>query len=141
MPYQALADAVLVLHTGIVLFVVGGLLLVLLVNGLRLGPRWGWVNRPLFRGLHLAAIGVVVAESWLGIECPLTTLEMALRTRAGSGAYAGSFVQHWLQRLLYYNAPGWVFTLAYSVFGLAVAATWWRWPPRRRPAAPAEPQR
>lgn len=141
MPYQALADAVLVLHTGIVLFVVGGLLLVLLVNGLRLGPRWGWVNRPLFRGLHLAAIGVVVAESWLGIECPLTTLEMALRARAGEAAYAGSFVQHWLQRLLYYNAPGWVFTLAYSVFGLAVAATWWRWPPRRRQAAPVEPQR
>jgi hypothetical protein len=25
-----------------------------------------------------------------------------------------------------------VFALAYTLFGLAVAATWWRWPPRRR---------
>ena len=55
--------------------------------------------------------------------------EMWLRTRAGGTTYAGSFVQHWLQRILYYDAPTWVFTLVYSLFGLAVVATWWYFPP------------
>ena len=78
-PYALLADAVLVLHTGIVLFVVGGLLLVVLGNW----RGWPWVNRPWFRLAHLAAITAVVAESWLGLTCPLTTLEWWLRARAG----------------------------------------------------------
>jgi hypothetical protein len=55
-----------------------------------------------------------------------------LRRQAGANGYTGGFIEHWLQRLLYYDAPGWVFTLAYSVFGLAVVATWWWFPPRRR---------
>lgn len=122
-----LADAVLVLHVAIVLFVVGGLLLV--VGGNLAG--WRWVNHWWLRLLHLAAIGFVVAEAWLGVTCPLTTWEMALRLAAGQQAYAGGFLQHWLHRLLYWDAPAWVFTLAYTLFGLAVAAAWWRWPPRR----------
>jgi Protein of Unknown function (DUF2784) len=126
--YQALADAVLVLHVGVVVFVVGGLLLILAGNW----RAWSWVNAWWFRLAHLAAIAVVVAEAWLGIVCPLTTLEMALRTRAGASNYSGSFIEHWLQRLLYYDAPAWVFVLAYSLFAVAVAACWWRFPPKRR---------
>lgn len=126
--YQLLADAVLVLHVGIVCFVVGGLLLVVAGN-LR---GWRWVNRPWLRIAHLAAIGLVVAQAWLGLVCPLTTFEMWLRTRSGTGGtYGGSFIEHWLQRVLYYDAPPWVFVLAYSVFALLVAWAWWRFPPRR----------
>ena len=51
--------------------------------------------------------------------------------RRGRDTYTGGFVEHWLQRVLYYDAPAWVFTLAYSLFALAVLATWWRYPPRR----------
>ena len=127
MPYQILADAVLAVHVAIVVFVVGGLLLILLGN--RLG--WPWVNRPWFRYLHLMAIGVVVLQAWLGVLCPLTTLEMWLRAEAGEAGYTGSFVQHWLQRLLYYEAPPWVFIAAYSLFGLAVLFAWWKFPPAK----------
>ena len=124
-PYALLADAVLVLHAGIVLFVVGGLLLVVLGNW----RGWPWVNRPWFRLAHLAAITVVVAESWLGLTCPLTTLEWWLRARAGVAPYESSFIAYWLQTLLFYEAPGGVFALAYTVFGVLVAAAWWRFPP------------
>lgn len=126
--YQMFADAVLVVHFGIVAFVLGGLLLVLAGN--RVG--WHWVNHLWFRALHLAAIGVVVGESWLGMECPLTTLETWLRVQAGLPGVERSFVEHWVSRLLYYHAPGWVFTLVYTLFGLLVAATWWVYPPRWR---------
>jgi len=126
-PFPLLADLVLALHFAVVVFVVGGLVLVV-VGNLR---RWQWVNRPGFRIAHGVAIAFVVAESWLGITCPLTTLESWLRARAGAAPYADSFIGHWLAALLFYEAPAWVFTLAYSVFGLLVVAVWWRFPPRR----------
>lgn len=131
MPFQLLADVVLAVHVALVAFVVGGLLLV--VGGNLAG--WRWVNTLGFRVAHLAAIAIVVAQSWLDIVCPLTSLEVWLRAQARQSSYTGGFIEHWLQRLLYYDFPGWVFTLAYSLFGLAVLASWWYFPPRRSPRA------
>ncbi len=128
MPYQLLADAVLSLHFGIVVFVIGGLALIVAGN-LR---GWRWVNAWWFRLAHLAAIAVVVAQSWLGITCPLTTFEMWLRAQAGASTYGGSFIEHWVARLLYYEGPPWAFALVYSLFALAVVAVWWRFPPERK---------
>ena len=126
----ALADSVLLLHAAIVVFVVLGLPAV--VAGNLVGGRWaGRANRAAWRWLHLAAIGVVAAQAWLGRLCPLTTLEMALREAAGAPAYGGSFVAHWVQRLLYWDLPPSAFTAAYSVFLVGVLLAWWRWPPRR----------
>lgn len=125
---RLLADVVLVLHFAIVLFIVGGLVLVI-VGNLR---GWGWVNARWFRFAHVAAIGFVVLQAWLGRICPLTTLESSLRARAGGSGYRGSFVEHWVQQVLYYEAPPWVFTLVYTGFGVLVAAAWWRFPPTSR---------
>lgn len=127
MNYSHVADFVLLIHFAIVLFVVGGLLLIVFGNLL----RWPWVNHWWFRVLHLLAISVVVFESWLGIECPLTTLENWLRLQAGQGVYQGSFIQHWIHGVMFYEAPGWVFALAYTLFALVVVAAWWRWPPQQ----------
>jgi polyferredoxin len=131
--WQFLANAVLVSHVTLMIFVVLGLPLIA-VGCLR---GWRVVTSPWFRFAHLATILVVAGEAWLGIVCPLTTLEMVFRTKAQAGAYEGSFVDHWLQALLFWNASAWVFTTAYSLFGLAVLATWWAWPVRiaRRGAA------
>jgi polyferredoxin len=129
---NALADVVLVMHAGIVLFVVGGLIAIVVGNLL----GWQMVNAWSFRVAHLAAIAVVVAETWLGITCPLTTVEVWLRERAGGDGYQSGFIEHWLQQLLFYDAPAWVFTLAYTLFALLVVAAWWRYPPRRRSPRP-----
>jgi hypothetical protein len=129
LPYRALADAVLLLHLAVVLFVVCGLPAIVVGN--RLG--WRWVNGLAFRVAHLAAIGVVVAQAWLGRYCALTVLESWLRQEAGQRPYDAGFVEHWVQRLLYHDAPLWVFTLVYTGFGLLVAWAWWRYPPRRGP--------
>jgi hypothetical protein len=61
----------------------------------------------------------------------MTTLEMWLRSQGGDRTYAGGFIAHWVQRILFHEAPSWVFTLAYSLFGLAVLAAWWYFPPQR----------
>ena len=126
--YRLLADAVLLFHFSVVVFVVGGLVLVLAGNM----RHWRWVNSPLFRVAHLVAVGVVVVQAWVGELCPLTVLESWLREQAGEAPYSASFIEHWVQRVLYYEAPLWVFTLVYSVFGLLVAAAWWYFPPTKR---------
>ena len=125
--FQRLADAVLLLHFGVVLFVVAGLALIVIGNLV----RWRWVNALWFRLAHLVAIAIVVAEAWLGITCPLTSLEMWLRAQSGAtaAAYSDSFVGYWLRRMLYYTAPAWAFALAYSVFAALVIAAWFWFPP------------
>ncbi len=127
MPYQILADAVLLFHFGVVLFVVGGLVVVVAGNWL----RWRWVNGWWFRLAHLAAIAFVVAQAWLGQLCPLTTLESWLRVQAGWPAYEKSFIEHWVQKLVYFEAPFWVFAVAYTAFGALVLLAWRYYPPRR----------
>lgn len=126
-PYALIAELVLVLHVVLVVFVVGGVPLIVAGN-LR---GWHWVNGLMFRLLHLGAIAIVAAQAWLGVHCPLTTLEMWLRAQAGLPTYAESFVGHWLQHLLYFDAPAWAFVLVYTLFALAVAGVWVRFPPRQ----------
>ena len=126
--YQYLADCVLAAHVVIVAFVLIGLALIILGNIFSLR----WANALWFRAAHLLAIVIVVAESWLGITCPLTTLEAWLRSKADQASYSGSFIEHWLTQLLFFDAPAWVFTLAYSVFGILVVLTWWKFPPKRQ---------
>lgn len=128
MPYLLAADAVLLLHVLFVVFVVVGLLLI--VAGSLMS--WDWVRNWWFRVTHLVAIGVVVLQSWLGVICPLTKLEMLLRSKAGETTYAGSFVAHWLEAILYYRAPAWVFAASYTAFGAIVVWSWVRVPPHRR---------
>ena len=124
--YLLAADAVLLVHALFVAFVVFGLVLILAGGVL----RWGWVRNPWFRVAHLSAIGVVVVQSWLSVICPLTNLEMAFRSRAGDAVYPGSFIGYWLETLLYYDAPAWVFVVCYTAFGALVVTSWFWVRPR-----------
>lgn len=124
--YILAADLILFSHVAFVAFVVLGLALIWLGKLL----HWHWVRNPWFRLAHLLAIGFVVVESWLGVICPLTRWEMALRERAGEAGYAGSFIAHWLDKILYYQAPLWVFTVCYTLFAAIVIASWFWVRPR-----------
>lgn len=118
------ADALLVLHFLIVVFVVGGLVLTWI--GAALG--WGWVRNPWFRYLHLAAIAFVALEAVVGMTCPLTQWEDALR----GGARAESFVGRWVRCFLFYRAPERVFTALYVAWTVATLVTLRLVPPRAR---------
>jgi len=124
--YLLAADAILFTHVVFVAFVVFGLVFIL-IGKLR---SWSWVRNPWFRLVHLAAIGVVVLQSWLSVICPLTVWEMALRERAGGVVYSGSFISHWLESILYYRLPNWVFVVCYTVFGALVVVSWFWVRPR-----------
>jgi len=111
-----LADVVLIVHFAFVLFVVGGLGTIWI--GAAAG--WRWVRNWWFRTAHLAAIAFVAAESLLGIWCPLTAWEDALRGRREDA----SFIARWVHRVMFYDFPEWVFTIAYAAFALVAAVTW-----------------
>ena len=116
----ALADAILALHVGVVVFVVAGLAAILV------GGPSGWppVRHRGFRITHLATIAIVALQAWLGRLCPLTVWEQALRNRAGQATYRESFIQHWLSRLIFFEAPWWSFVAAYTGFAAFVLLLW-----------------
>lgn len=127
-PWEGLADFVLVAHAAYVLFVVGGQALIVIgwIRG------WEWTRCTVFRLLHLVAIGLVMLEAWLGINCPLTVLENFLRLQTGAATYENSFIGHWLRWVIFYAAPEWIFALIYTVFTALVVLTWLAYPPRRK---------
>jgi hypothetical protein len=104
MVYRALADLVLFIHFGFIVFVVIGGLLAL---------RWHWA--PL---LHLPAAlwGVVIELS--GWACPLTPLENALRRASGASGYSSGFIEHYLASIVY--PPGLSYSVQLVLAGLVV---------------------
>ena len=126
MLWLVLADAVVIIHAAYVAFVVVGF--VVIVAGSIVGARWA--RSFALRVAHLAAILLVCVEVAIGAICPLTTLENSLRLHAGATSYPADFVGYWVDRMIFYNAPSWVFAVLYFGFAGLVALSWWIWPPR-----------
>lgn len=130
--YLLLADIVLFVHFLVITFIVGGFLAILCGKS----RGWAWIHNRIFRGLHLAAMVIVVLQAWLGRLCALTTLEHALRAKAGQPGYTETFIQHWLHQLMFFDAAPWIFTMLYSVFGALVLITWLTDRPGKRGISP-----
>ena len=123
-----LADIVLVIHFLFVLFVVGSLPVIWIGEWMRLS----FVRNRRFRLAHIAAILFVVGESFVGMVCPLTSLEDRLRGRESGG----NFIQRWLHRILFYDVPEWILTTVYVLFAVLVIITFRLVPPRPRKRRP-----
>ena len=87
MVYRALADLVVVVHFGFIVFVVTGSVL-----------AWRW---PALVRLHLPALAWAAGIVTVGYECPLTALEAYFRRRAGQRPYTGGFLDHYIENVLY----------------------------------------
>lgn len=92
MPYRFVADLVVILHFLWILFIL-------------FGAFWGRRNR-LVRTVHVSALAFALLLETFAWYCPLTYLEVWLRTRESSASgYAGDFVVHYLERLIYIELP------------------------------------
>jgi uncharacterized membrane protein YhhN len=107
MLYGLLADLVVVVHLGFIVFVaVGGFL------------AWRW---PRLLWLHMPAVTYALVIVTVGFDCPLTPLEKYLRHAAGQAGYAGGFVNHYLTGVLY---PDRLLGLARALLAAAVVASY-----------------
>jgi len=121
-----IADLIVTIHLGWVIFIVFGLFVILLGGAL----RWRFIRNFWFRAIHLAMILAVVFEAIFGISCPLTIWEYELRTASGQqGATDMPFVPRLIHRLMFFDFPEIVFTAAYCLLGIAVLISWPLIPP------------
>ncbi|HEY3327052.1 MAG TPA: DUF2784 domain-containing protein [Novimethylophilus sp.] len=127
MPYSLLADAVLLLHLGFILFVAFGGFAVL--------------RRPRLAWLHLPAVLWGIWIEYAGWICPLTPLENQWRRMGGETGYGSDFIGHYLTAMIY---PQGLTRSAQIVLGTLVlavnAAVYWRlWRRRQAGRAKAHP--
>jgi hypothetical protein len=122
-----LANLVLFIHVGVVLFNVGGLI------AIPFGARRGWRFVYVFwwRALHLGLLFLVAAQALLGRACFLTLWQSALETASGAPADTTPLVQRWAEAVLFWDLPLWVFTALYILVLAYAVFLWWRVPPQR----------
>ena len=125
-----LARAVLAAHLVVIVFNVFGLIAVPL--GARFG--WRWVRIRWWRALHLAALAVVALQALFGRACFLTIWQAELE---GAGP-AQPLIERWIDGLVYWPLPIWVFTVGYLlIFAYAIGLWVWIGPEKRPNAEPS----
>ncbi len=117
---RVLADATVALHLAFILFVVGGSALVWR------RPAWAW--------LHAPAVAWVAWLEFTHATCPLTPLENMLRARAGDAGYAGGFIEHYVEPVIYPGGltPGIQVVLGALVVALNIGVYAFAWRRARR---------
>jgi len=118
-----LGQAVLAAHLLVIAFNVFGLVVIPLGGWL----GWRWVRVRWWRLLHLASLAVVALQAALGRACFLTIWQDDLT----DGGRADPLIMRWVNSLIYWPLPIWVFTAAYlAVFAYVLALWWWVRPGR-----------
>jgi hypothetical protein len=122
MALTLLADLVLGLHLLLAAFITAGLVLVP-VGGLL---NWGWVRNRALRLAHVGTMSFIAIEAVLGLTCPLTILESAIRNEDAPT----HFLVAWMEKVLYWNAPVEFFVLLYVLCAAWAVSLWALVPPR-----------
>ena len=103
--YGLLADIIVIIHLGFVLFAIFGGCVV-----------YRWKKVLVF---HLGAVVWAVVVEVLGLSCPLTPLENRFRQMAGQTGYETDFVGRYLMPVLY---PEGITRETQILFGFTVLA-------------------
>ncbi|MDB5450730.1 MAG: hypothetical protein JWP28_1921 [Phenylobacterium sp.] len=120
----ALAQTVLAAHLAIIAFNVFGLVAI----PLGAWRGWAWVRVRWWRALHLASMAVVALQAVLGRACFLTLWQDQL-----TGARAEPpLIMRWVNGVIYWPLPIWVFAAAYLAVFAYVVVLWRRVPPSGR---------
>jgi hypothetical protein len=116
-----LGQAVLALHLLVIAFNVVGLAVI----PLGAARGWGWVRIGWWRALHLASWAIVAVQAALGRACFLTVWQDRLTGSAGEPP----LIMRWINSVIFWPLPIWVFGAAYLALFVAVIALWRLVPP------------
>ena len=124
---HVLADAVLVVHAGVVLFNIFWMIAIPL--GAWLG--WRFVRAFWWRAAHVASLLVVAIQPLLGRYCFLTLWQDALAEAAGPPA-PPDLLERIATAMVFWPLPPGVFVYLYVAAFVWTALLWWLVPPNRR---------
>ena len=116
-----IAGALILVHFSLAAFITLGFFIIPI--GHKLG--WNWIKSRNLRILHLFLMGVITAETIVGLTCPLTVLENMFR----DVDYSSSFMSYWIAQILYWDLPNHVFVTLYSLCLWWVSILWKICPP------------
>ncbi len=107
MGYGIAADTVVAIHLAWILFIIGGA---------AIGWKIVWV-----KWLHIVSLAFSVFLQVFSWICPLTHLEVWLRSRDPAGeVYSGTFIRHYLEKLVYMEVPqGLILGLTFVIIGVS----------------------
>ncbi len=117
-----IADFILIIHFTIIAFIIAGFFLIPI--GYKLNLYWS-VNKTL-RITHFLLIGIVTTESFIGMTCPLTTVEKLLRNDFSDE----TFVNYWLSKIIYWDYPLYFFCIVYCLCFFWTFFLWKICPPK-----------
>ena len=110
------ALSILILHFAVIAFNVGGCVLI----PIGAWCRWRWVRNFWFRIAHLASLAVVALQAVMGRACFLTLWQSDL----SGAATTQPLIAGWIERVIYWPLPLWMFEVAYVVVFAYVIALW-----------------
>ena len=110
------AISVLALHLAIIAFNVAGCVLV----PIGAWRRWRWVREFWFRLAHLLSLAVVALQALLGRACFLTIWQ----GNVSGASQVQPLIAGWINRMIYWPLPLWVFAGAYVLVFAYVIALW-----------------
>jgi hypothetical protein len=110
------ALSILLVHVAVIAFNVAGC--VLIPIGAWRG--WRWVREFWFRLAHLLSLAVVALQALFGRACFLTIWQGDLSGKS----HVQPLIAGWIDRLIYWPLPLWVFAVAYGVVFVYVVALW-----------------
>ena len=116
-----IAGALLLVHFSLAAFITIGFIIIPI--GYQLG--WNWIKNRNLRLLHLSLMGVITAETIVGLTCPLTVLEnMFIDVN-----YSSSFMSYWIAQTLYWDLTNQEFVILYLLCLGWVSILWKVCPP------------
>ena len=138
MRYKILADLIMILHFAWVLFMLWGFVLTL-YSVIRLYVFRSmsaycrhFMDRWIFRTVHLGGIAFVALLAALGKYCPLSILEYNIRLRYDPAlTYPGSFLVNWIEKLVYPSVPPLVIIIPTIFFALFTLLAYLLHPPKK----------
>ena len=126
-----LAGLILYVHLLIICFNLFGLVVIPLGGWM----GWAFVHAPAWRILHLGSLGVTALQASFGQACFLTVWQAA----ASNGSPAAEpLIMRWVNSLIFWPLPEWVFVLIYLLtFAYVILLLWivplrWRGRSRKR---------
>lgn len=127
MKYKILADLIVMIHFGWILFMIGGFIFTLCCFF-----RKEFFDRWLLRMIHLFGIIYVGVLAVLGKHCPLTILEYNLRIKHNPELnYPGSFIIYYIEKLVYPDANLIVFLIPTIFIAIFTAIVFIIRPPKK----------